>query len=114
MILFKLEHILPIIDGRKTVTRRIWAKGCRVKVGSIQKAKLNFYAPKSFALLKILKVFKQKLGEMTDTDAYHEGYDDIDSFKKVWKKINRCKWDDNQEVYVIHFKVVKDNSAHFI
>ena len=36
MLLFKAEHVQFILDGRKTQTRRTWAK-CRVKVGSVHK-----------------------------------------------------------------------------
>ncbi len=36
MLLFQAEHIIPILEGRKTQTRRFWSKA-RVTVGSYQK-----------------------------------------------------------------------------
>lgn len=37
MILFREEHVAPILNGEKTQARRLWAKP-RVRVGSVHKA----------------------------------------------------------------------------
>lgn len=94
-----------ILNGTKTATRRVWKKPM-VKVGGIYKAKLKMLDKKYFAKIKVIKLFKQELGEMNETDARKEGYKNIMDFHETWVKINGT-WHDNQEVYVIEFEVVK-------
>jgi len=106
VILFRQEHVKPILEGRKTETRRLWAKP-RVKVGSIQMAKTAMYDPRYFAKLKILGVELQYLGKISDNSVRREGYDTFFDFKKAWEKINNVKWDPAQEVHVIRFEVVE-------
>ncbi len=104
MILFKRFHVFPILIGLKTQTRRTWAKA-RVKVGSTQLAKTEMISKAYFARLKIIAVYQERLGDMTEQDAYDEGGYTLEDYKQVFEKINGF-WDDNQTVYVIKFEVI--------
>ena len=103
-MLFKPEHVDMILRRSKTATRRIWKKP-RVKVGGIYKAKLKMISKDYFAKIKVEALYKQPLGRMDYVDALKEGYESLDDFKKIWKKINGS-WDDKLVVDVIEFELV--------
>lgn len=107
-MLFRPEHVKMILEGKKTATRRVW-KFARVIEGHVYKAKTKMLSKESFANLYILRVYKQKLKRMTEKDANKEGYPTMDAFKKVWESINGF-WNENLEVYVVEFKLVKENA----
>lgn len=104
MILFKPYHIFPILIGLKTETRRTWEKP-RVKIGSIQKAKTRMISKAYFARLRILAVYQQRLGDMTEQDAYEEGGYTLEGYKQAFQKIYG-EWDENMIVYVVKFEVI--------
>ena len=113
-MLFKKEHKEMILNGTKTATRRIWKKPM-VKVGGIYKAKLKMLSKDYFAKIKIVKLYKQKLNDMTEGDAIKEGYDCLRDFEKIWIEISgdwnsriTGNWNGNQIVDVIEFEVVKN------
>lgn len=108
MILFKHEHIFPILIGLKIQTRRTWTKP-RVKVGSIQKAKTEMISRYYFAKLRILEVYQQPLGAMTEQDAYEEGGYTLEGYKAEFDKIYG-HWDDAEVVWVVKFEVVECQS----
>lgn len=59
--------------------------------------------------LKIVSTELQKLGDMTELDAKAEGVESLDSFKKLWDKINSKRgfqWDPNSKVWVVRFEKV--------
>jgi len=109
MLLFKPEHVIPIQTGVKTQTRRTWKKP-RVTVGSIQKAKLKMMKSDYFALLKIKSVRQERLIEMTNGDAFAEGYPTLEDFKTTWKRINGS-WNPDQVVWVVGFAIVDQDGA---
>ncbi len=104
-MLFIPEHKEMILNGTKTATRRAWKKPM-VKVGGVYKAKLKMLDKKYFAKIKVTKLFKQRLGDMTEEDAIKEGYKSVMDFHEIWVKINGT-WHDNQEVDVIEFEVIR-------
>jgi hypothetical protein len=107
MILFRPEHVELILSGKKTETRRIWAKQ-RVTIGSIQQAKLGKDMLKKdayFAKLKILDINKERLADISIESVHREGFDSLDVFQEKWIEING-EWNPHQEVYVIRFEVV--------
>ncbi len=104
MILFKNKHIFPILIGLKTQTRRTWKKA-RVKQGSVQLAKTKMMSKQFFARLRVLDVYQQRLGDMTEQDAWEEGGYTLDSYRDIFKKINGF-WDDNRIVWAVRFEII--------
>jgi hypothetical protein len=103
-MLFKPEHKDMILNGTKTVTRRVWKKP-RVKVGGIYKAKIQMLSKDYFAKIKVTKLFRQKLKDIQVRDIEKEGYSSLSEFVDIWKKINKS-WNGNTVVYVIEFEVI--------
>ncbi|SER55170.1 hypothetical protein SAMN04487944_10622 [Gracilibacillus ureilyticus] len=65
------EDIEKVLKGKKSATRR---NGRYADVGEIMTL-----AGRQF---KIIKVYHQKLGELTDADAIKEGYENLESYKE--------------------------------
>lgn len=114
MILFKHEHIQPILDRRKTQTRRFWQdEKPRVKVGNIYQARTRMLDKAStFAYLRVVGLRWEPLDSITEEDAHREGYESIDKFKSAFVRINSRSlpgghWPKNEMVWVVDFEVVK-------
>jgi hypothetical protein len=103
VLLFKPEHVQPVLSGLKTQTRRVWKKP-RVKVGRIYKAKTKLFSKDYFALLRVTGLRKERLGDLSPEDAQAEGGYSIEQFKRIWKEINGS-WNPEQEVWVVEFEV---------
>jgi len=108
MLLFKKQHIAPILTGAKTETRRIWPKGPRVRVGAVHQCRTSLFG-EPFARVRVTGLRRERLGDMTDSDAYLEGYDSLEEFYGAWLEINGS-WNPQQMVYVVDFEVI-DNTA---
>jgi hypothetical protein len=94
MLLFKPEHVEPILRGVKIETRRIW-KRCRVRVDALH---LGYVRPpfcnppgEPFARLRIMDAWEEKLGDITDLGVFCEGYNDRESYLKAFFRINQIK-----------------------
>ena len=107
-MLFQPEHIPMILNGTKTATRRNWKKPM-VKVGGIYKCKTKMLSKNYFAKIKVTKLYKQELIDMSFEDVKKEGYNTIEEFEEVFKKINKIKGylDTDIIVSVIEFEVIK-------
>lgn len=112
MLLFKPEHVQPILDGRKTQTRRIW-KRCRVLVGSIHQCYTRpaWAKPPGKPLFSVLITGHrvERLGDISDADALAEGYAGVEDYHAAFARINRKKPDGcdmNAEVHVVDFELV--------
>jgi hypothetical protein len=103
-LLFKPEHVQPILNGIKTQTRRVWKKP-RVKVGGIYKAKTKLFSKDYFTMLKVTGLRKERLGDISEEDAWAEGGYTVEEFRKVWERING-RWDPEQEIWVVEFEVM--------
>jgi hypothetical protein len=103
---FKDEHIIPIISGKKTQTRRrINRTGkCPYKPGHAYQCRDN-YSAGAFAHILIKSVRQERLGDITDEDAIREGYptriDYFAAFEKIYKRM-----DPDEIVWVIDFEVI--------
>lgn len=86
-MLFKPEHIKMILAGTKTATRRDWKKPM-VKVGGVYKVKTKMLSNEYHCKIKVLKLYKQQLGNMTLEDVIKEGYQTWIDFREIWVKIN--------------------------
>lgn len=87
MILFKPEHVEPILNGTKTQTRRLGKK--RWNVGAVHQARTRMLdAASCFASLRILAVEQEPLGWVDDYGAKLEGYESRDHYLAAWNRIN--------------------------
>ena len=103
VIVFQPEHVAPILAGRKTQTRRLWAR-CRVRVGGVHACVTRrFGAP--FARVRILAVRQEPLGAMSDDDARCCGYEDRAGYRLAFERIYGMRTPDPL-VWVIDFEVV--------
>jgi ParB-like chromosome segregation protein Spo0J len=100
---FRLSHMNPIIEGRKTQTSRKGIPDPKVKVGAIVHASVR---EPHFADLRITHIERKRLKYFDEEDAKREGGYTLEEFKKVWKDIHG-EWDEDQFVYVIYFEKVK-------
>lgn len=106
MLLFKKEFVEPILNGRKVETRRIYKDNvCRIREGSIHKAKTNYNSKSTFATLKITYVRKQRLGDMSEEEALREGFNSLEEFRNAWVKCYG-KFNPAQVVHIIGFRVI--------
>ncbi len=88
MLLFKPEHVPLILNGTKTQTRRIW-KRKRCNVGAVHLAKTMMLSKDYFAKLKILRVWEERLGDISQADAIAEGYQDGNDYLNAFFTINK-------------------------
>jgi hypothetical protein len=104
MILFKQEHVEPILTGRKTQTRRTGK--LRWKVGAVRQAKTSYRKDSEFAKIKITAIRQERLGDITREDAVREGYNSIGEYHEVFLRIYGV-WDPDMIVWVIDFERVE-------
>lgn len=105
MILFKPEHVTPILSGRKTQTRRTGR--LRWKVGAIRQAKTGYSRESEFAKIRVTAIRQEPLGAISHEDAIREGYESIEKYKEVFRRIYGY-WNDELEVWVIDFERVEE------
>jgi hypothetical protein len=111
MILFRPEHVDLILKGQKTQTRRLGKK--RWNVGSVHLAKTKMLSKEHFVKLKVLDVYQEVLGDISDEDSIAEGYPNWQEYLKEFRVINKIKNDDEWEqilrqiVWVVEFKAIE-------
>lgn len=103
MALFKRRHIHKIHEGQKTQTRRTHKRTW--KLGKTYSIRASYFG-KPEGHIKILKKFKQPLGEISLEDVKKEGFESLEDFRKAWIEINGS-WDPEQVVTVYEFKYVE-------
>ncbi len=109
MLLFKTYHVEPILSGKKTQTRRAW-KNPRAKVGSVHLAKTEMLAGTHFAKVKILRVWKERLGDISPEDAQAEGGYTQRQFAEIFEAINGS-YDPDLEITAVEFEVVEASAS---
>jgi hypothetical protein len=107
-MLYQPYHIVKIHEGIKTETRRKW-KTQHVKVGKIYPIMRDYRHKhnKDDGYTLIKAVFQQRLGDMTEKDAYAEGGYTMQEYQDVWRAINGS-WNPDDVVYVVRFAYAKD------
>ena len=100
-LIFKREHIQLILEGVKTQTRRRHRRP--LKEGRIYNVKKDWYHS-TVIKIKIIKVYRQRLGDITPEEAQKEGRDTISEFVYVWMRINGV-WNPDEVVWVYEFRV---------
>lgn len=106
MILFKPEHVLLILGGNKTQTRRLGKK--RWNVGAVHQCRTQLVG-EPFCRVRILDVRQERLLEIATADAMAEGYASSSDFLCAFEAINGVVWDGeggvNPLVWVVEFEV---------
>ncbi len=91
-MLYKPVHRPLILSRRKKQTRRNWKTG-RVKVGGLSYCfnRPAWAVPPGlpFADTEILKVWREPLGDISEADAFDEGYDTRQEFHTAFQTINK-------------------------
>jgi len=112
MILFKAEHVQPILDRVKTQTRRLGKK--RWNVGAVHQCKTNYVRP-CFARVRIKRVWQERLGAISHADANTEGYRNAHEYLLAFHEINRVPLVaetrvkiENSLVWVVDLELVSD------
>jgi len=103
---FSKAHADAILDEIKTQTSRK-AKDTRLQPGVIVRAQITHFAD-----LEVTDVYRKKLGDFDDEDARREGGYTLDEFKEVWQALHG-KWNPNEAVYVIRFRVARADEASY-
>lgn len=101
-LLWKKEQIPLILEGKKTVTRRV--KKPLVKVGKNYLIRVGYTKHLDKRIL-IEKIYTQPLNQVTEEDAVKEGLSSLNEYKKLWTKIYGS-WDETKEVWVIEFSLM--------
>jgi len=86
-ILFRPEFVPKILDGTKTQTRRLWKKP-HVKEGGVYQARTRLFG-KPFALIKVKRLRRQRIWDMTEEEAHAEGFKDWSDFLEAFLEINK-------------------------
>jgi len=73
-------------------------------VGRVYDIKKDWYHSTGIRI-KIIKAYKQRLGDITPEEAQNEGGYTISEFVYVWMKINGV-WDPDEIVWVYDFRIV--------
>ena len=104
-MLFKPEYVIPILLGRKRVTRR--AKRPREGVDRVYKCQRMLFTPDYFAEIIFTDKFQQPLDEMTAKDYKAEGFKDREAFISAWEGITKEEINEKAEVWVLPFDLVR-------
>lgn len=116
-ILFAAEHEQAVLEGTKTQTRRVWAKGCRVTVGNAYWAHVGSWIIDPFARLRVTALRRERLGAITQADAQAEGYSTPESFLGAFYRINRLRTPRAQtralsaQVWVVTFELAQGDGS---
>jgi hypothetical protein len=99
-LLFKKEYIPLIKNGSKTATRRLSRP--MVRVGGTYRVRVDFfsYLPER---IRVSRIYRQRLGDMTEDDASREGFASLGEFREEWAGLYGS-WDDEQAVWVVEFE----------
>jgi ParB family chromosome partitioning protein len=100
---FAAEDKQLLLEGVKTQTSRTDMPDPKIRVGALVHAVI--WEP-HFADLRIASIERKRLRYYDEQDAKREGGYTLGEFKERWKRMHG-EWDENQLVYVIHFKEVE-------
>lgn len=116
-MIFKPELAEAILRGEKTATRRVmsdnprspwWRGGCSYIVGQVFTINPGRGVP-NVGKARVIAIFKQRLFDMGEADAWKEGFDSLLAFKNAWRSINGGFF--NEEVWVLEFELVEERQG---
>ena len=102
-MMFKKEFLPLILSGRKIQTMRTHTR--LLKVGNVYSIQVS-RTKSTGHYVKITRRYRQSLGEITEEEAYLEGFDSLANFKQKWISIYGS-WEPAQEVVVYEFTVIE-------
>lgn len=119
-MIFRPELAEAVLEGRKTVTRRLcsenprspwWSEVCALEVGRDYAAQAKRGTP-AIARIRIVDVHRETLlgmghGPPGNREARREGFGSLAEFQEAWIEING-RWDPLAEVWRVAFEVVRD------
>ena len=93
-----------ICNGWKVVTRRKFNPNRRPAIpGTTHKIKID-RTKKVYGKIEIIACYPQKFGDITESDAHHEGFNSLREYKKYFFEKNGFT-ESNDLIWVIEFKV---------
>ncbi len=104
MILFKPQNVAPIVDGTKTQTRRRWRRR-RARPGAVHAAVTRLFGP-PFAMLRVVRVWREPLNAISRADARAEGYPSRAAFFTAFERINGSVCPD-EPVWCVEFELAE-------
>lgn len=108
MFLFMKSHIEPILNGTKTQTRRNH-KRARALVGAVHQCRtMMLNKDSTFAQIKILRVWQERVCDISEEDAQAEGGYSRKEYIKGLVKMHKGKLWTTDTVYCYEFELVKD------
>ncbi len=75
------------------------------KARSVHLAKTEMLSKQFFASIRVLEVYQERLGDMTEQDAWEEGGYTLDEYKETFQRIYGF-WDDNRIVWAVKFEII--------
>jgi len=102
-MMFKKDLLEMVLSGAKTQTRRLHKNV--LKVGRIYSVKRNWFNCTG-DYIRIVRVYRQKLGDVSEEEAVKEGFSSLEEFQKAWIRINGI-WDPEMEVVVYEFELAE-------
>ena len=109
MILFKEPGVGKILRGEKTQARKPWARA-RAKEGAehLVYRRPPMTGEKPFAKLLITRVWKQRLGDMSEAEARAEGYSSVAAFLEQFTEGRRIDGRiEDLEVFALEFRLIE-------
>ncbi len=109
MILFKEPSVQLILRGEKSQARKLWARA-RAREGAehLLYRRPPMTGEKPFARILVTRVWKQRLGEMTEEEARAEGWPDKVTWIEQFSEGRRFDQPvDDVAVYALEFQVVE-------
>ena len=90
MILFRKEHVAPILEGRKTQTRRLGKRRWRVAAvhGCYTRPPFAKGGSEPFCRVRVIDVRQERLLDISPADALAEGYYSPYTFVEAFYHIN--------------------------
>jgi hypothetical protein len=103
MTLFKRRHLAAIREGRKTQTRRVHKYTWRL--GGVYAVRTSYFG-KPEGYIRIVRKFRQRLGDISAEDVQKEGFSSLEEFKQAWIAIHGV-WDPDLVVTVYEFRMLQ-------
>lgn len=112
VVIFRPEFAAKVMDGSKTVTRRLcsenprspwWVEKCGYQVGGVYAVQPG--RKTRVGMLAVHDVRRQQLGRLTPIEARMEGFASPSAFAAEWEKINGS-YDPHSWVWRVQFVAV--------